>query len=521
MLWFEKHLRRHFPGAAIQATRGRLFDLPPFAGSSSLTLDDLDHWRAIPGRPVEAVSKIVSSARQVILATDPDDEGDLIASHVAAMTPAGVPVYRLRIRALTPQELEHAISAMSTWRDSANAAIARRCFDYTIGLAGGLPSGGSLPVSRVIGHALGLLDDFQLPQYRIAGDCGGGFTVPFASSGLHAAQKAPVENSGPRAQPPIEEPVYLNTEALLVEGAYALDESPHHVYKAAQELYEEGQITYIRTSSTASGAGGESGAVRLAQAFGLPAVSEASFGAITGPHSAILPTPSVDAERVAQPKSLNDRVLQLVCIRTLSELFRCNYAQSVEVVPIREFGVAFMAERTQLIDEGRRGKTIPTLPGLAVPSAILKHIDYSLPPARILPVNRVAEWVSFLAHNNVCPPGELLSNALRLNAITSPEGRLNARGLRIKDAVAHLSEKLISPRVAMDLKAIFSDEGQDIVARLDRALASVGCENILAPTPTPDSPAPPTKESLDDAITVEPPVEYRPLSRRETSAPSR
>lgn len=149
-----------------------------------------------PGRtwtPRAAQLKSLAQGREVVIATDPDAEGEVIARdvHVCVGTVAAS-VTRLRLGALSHQAFGQAWSARQAWRsgDEAAEGDARRRFDRAIAHAF---SQDGLPVGRVLSSALGAAVSKD-------GDLAIGYvqlTLPAADGGRPWVARLPV-NAGNR-----------------------------------------------------------------------------------------------------------------------------------------------------------------------------------------------------------------------------------------------------------------------------------------------------------------------------------
>lgn len=146
---FREILKKAGYSGTVFATGGHLFSAPK--SLFPLLIDRNYHDFRIPVRPerVEALKLLATSADHLFIATDPDDEGEVIAEDVLRMALAenpALPVTRIRLSSLNEKALAAAVSNGSFLRaeDSIPGTV-RRVLDRWIG---GTFSKG-LPVGRV------------------------------------------------------------------------------------------------------------------------------------------------------------------------------------------------------------------------------------------------------------------------------------------------------------------------------------------------------------------------------------
>lgn len=276
------------PGYRVLASFGHVRDLPPKDGS----VDPDDGFAMIwdtyadKVKQLKAITDEAKTADTLILATDPDREGEAISWHVQEVLAKrkALPkhVERVTFNAITkaavteamgrPRELDH---------DLIDAYRARRALDYLVGftlspvLWRKLP--GAKSAGRVQSVALRLVVDrereieaFRAQEYwsviaQMEQD-GVGFAarlvrfkgekierLSIGEAGTAAAAKAAVE-AGRFAVSSVETkpftrnpPPPFTTSTLQQEAARKLGFSASHTMRLAQSLYEDGAITYMRT----------------------------------------------------------------------------------------------------------------------------------------------------------------------------------------------------------------------------------------------------------------------------------
>jgi DNA topoisomerase I len=276
------------PGHRVLASFGHVRDLPPKDGSVDPDNGFAMLWDtyADKARQLKAITDEAKTADTLILATDPDREGEAISWHVqevlAKKKVLPKNVQRVTFNAITkaavleamaaPRELDH---------DLIDAYRARRALDYLVGftlspvLWRKLP--GAKSAGRVQSVALRLVVDrereieaFRPQEYwsvianmeqdgvgfiarlvRFKGEKIDRLTI--GAEGDAMAAKAAVESGRFTVASVETKPMTRNpsppftTSTLQQEAARKLGFSASHTMRVAQGLYEDGAITYMRT----------------------------------------------------------------------------------------------------------------------------------------------------------------------------------------------------------------------------------------------------------------------------------
>ena len=161
-------------GYRVFASYGHVRDLPSKNGSVLPDKDFEMHWDVEPkaAKRLEEIAKAVKGASKLILATDPDREGEAISWHVLQVLDrkkalAGVPVERVVFNAVTKEAV---LDAMRHPRaidgPLVSAYLARRALDYLVGFTLSPVLWRKLPGARSAGRvqsvALRLVCDREL-----------------------------------------------------------------------------------------------------------------------------------------------------------------------------------------------------------------------------------------------------------------------------------------------------------------------------------------------------------------------
>ncbi|HSD91753.1 MAG TPA: type I DNA topoisomerase [Methyloceanibacter sp.] len=285
-------------GYRVIASYGHVRDLPSKNGSVLPDKDFEMHWDVEPkaAKRLDEIAKAVKGASKLILATDPDREGEAISWHVLQVLDRkkaldGIPVERVVFNAVTKEAVLDAMRHPRTIdRPLVNAYLARRALDYLVGFTLSPVLWRKLPGARSAGRvqsvALRLVCDRELEierfktqeywsilaelataknetfQARLVSADGKKlekFDIPDAATAerLKAALEggrfkvASVESKAQRRHPAAP----FTTSTLQQEASRKLGFSPRHTMQLAQRLYEgidmggeaEGLITYMRT----------------------------------------------------------------------------------------------------------------------------------------------------------------------------------------------------------------------------------------------------------------------------------
>ena len=281
----EKYLGKDF---TVLASYGHIRDLPPKDGSVRPDEDFAMDWELYGDKAsrVKAITDAAKSADRLILATDPDREGEAISWHVQELLAKrkALPkdVQRVTFNAITKDAVTTAMGRPRELdQDLIDAYLARRALDYLFGftlspvLWRKLP--GAKSAGRVQSVALRLIcqreheiELFRPQEYwsvaaKLAHD-GTEFTarlVKFEGAKLEKLSlgdkgsadraKAAVEGGAFRVEEVETRPTRRNpwppftTSTLQMEAARKLGFSAAHTMRVAQTLYEAGAITYMRT----------------------------------------------------------------------------------------------------------------------------------------------------------------------------------------------------------------------------------------------------------------------------------
>ncbi len=281
----EKYLGKDY---RVLASYGHVRDLPPKDGSVRPDEDFAMDWELYGDkqRQVKAIADAAKGADRLILATDPDREGEAISWHVRELLAKrrALPkdVQRVTFNAITKDTVTQAMQhPRELDQDLIDAYLARRALDYLFGftlspvLWRKLP--GAKSAGRVQSVALRLIVErereievFRPQEYwQVLARMEHGGTefaarlvrfegeklerLSLGGEGIALRAKAAVEAGAFRVEDVDTRPQRRNpyppftTSTLQQEAARKLGFSASHTMRVAQTLYEAGAITYMRT----------------------------------------------------------------------------------------------------------------------------------------------------------------------------------------------------------------------------------------------------------------------------------
>lgn len=281
----EKYLGKDY---VVLASYGHVRDLPAKDGSVRPDDDFAMDWEVYgdKARQVKAITDAAKRADRLILATDPDREGEAISWHVRELLAKkkALPkeVERVTFNAITKETVTTAMKhPRALDQDLIDAYLARRALDYLFGftlspvLWRKLP--GAKSAGRVQSVALRLIVErereielFRPQEYwsvvaqlehlgtqfpaRLVKYAGTRLDkMSLSGAGTANSARAAVESATFRVEEVETKPTRRNpyppftTSTLQMEAARKLGFSASHTMRVAQTLYEAGAITYMRT----------------------------------------------------------------------------------------------------------------------------------------------------------------------------------------------------------------------------------------------------------------------------------
>lgn len=280
-------------GWRVIASVGHVRDLVPENGSVDTENNFKMRWQIMPGKEkqIKLITDELKKADAVYLASDPDREGEAIAWHLldilkAKKLLADKPVYRVAFHEITKKAVQTAIeNPREIDKNLVDAYLVRRALDYLIGF-------GISPLlwRRNLGKSAGRvqsvavklvvdrekeIEDFKPVEYwSVESVCrvnSAEFRANLNKFDGQKIEKMTIENQGQVdnilakiGNPEIRATVIdiekkktqrkpaapFTTSTLQQEAARKLYFASKRTMSAAQHLYEQGLITYMRTDAT-------------------------------------------------------------------------------------------------------------------------------------------------------------------------------------------------------------------------------------------------------------------------------
>lgn len=375
-------------GYRVEASVGHVRDLPPKDMGVEPPTFKPHYEKTTRGKDVlKKLKAAVDAADGVMLATDPDREGEAIAWHLADALKLKNPK-RITFHAIEAKPVKEAIAAPRTIdMQLVHAQEARRVLDrlvgYTVSPALSGAIGHALSAGRVQSPAVRLVVErerairaFKPTQhYGVVLHFAGGWTAawdtkPHLAEGQEyftdadfAAKVAAVrdvrvsafEDGQSKAAPPAP----FTTSTLQQAAQVALKLKPKAAMDTAQKLYEQGAITYHRTDTPNLSADGFQQLAGFSAGAGIPlADKQRTWKAKDGAqeaHEAIRPTHFEEREAGETPEQ--QALYRLIWARAVASqmpdaVFAVRTAALDAIEPVDGHAVRFQARGKTLIEKG-------------------------------------------------------------------------------------------------------------------------------------------------------------------------
>jgi len=270
----------------VLATYGRLLDLPPSLEAISPEMaKDIRQipWQEIRSGQLSKLRDMCMGADELLLATDSDLEGEMIAFQVSELLGADtIPMSRVNVQGISPDYIAQALRDKSSINmNRVQAAIARRLFDRHLGFQ--LISDDdhyAQSMGRVISPLIKSLAEKPPINTRIECQLNDGWKailrLPNHLS-VHAETLCGMLSSLPAISPikisaekrVLEKPPLVGPEAVLT-CSEQLNMPIKNIVEQLQNNYMEGRLSYPRTDSRRLGEVAQKWAQRIAQKSQTP-----------------------------------------------------------------------------------------------------------------------------------------------------------------------------------------------------------------------------------------------------------
>jgi len=409
-------------GYTVVASVGHVRDLPK-SNKKAIDIEDgfTPHYEVSPGKDsvLADIARLAKKADEILLATDPDREGEAIAWHIAEAVKFGKkPVRRVVFHEITKEAI---IEALTHPRDIdqnlRQAQEARRVLDRLVGydLSGviwkkvryGLSAGRvQSPALRIIMEREREIRAFVPETYwkisaetETSGKESPKAKLPLECS-LEPREKAEVDHiletgrkedwvvvSVDETEAKRSPKAPFTTSTLQQAASTRLGFSPSRTMSVAQRLYEAGLISYMRTDSTnlSQQAIGQISSY-IEKEYGKASVSLRTFTAKSKnaqeAHEAVRPTTIAKKSAGANPEQI--ALYELIWARTVASqmmdarILRTKIVANVTTKSIPDFhanGTRLIATGWLAVDPGARGEDVELPKVIAGESLRLISLD--------------------------------------------------------------------------------------------------------------------------------------------------
>ena len=352
--------RLNVPAFEVIATQGKLFDIQEGHGISED--GQLASWAPISDERIEFIQNKIQSAKRVIIATDNDPEGEVIAAHVAALA-QGKKMARMALGELTESAVEKAMQSLkSIDRKRVENTVVRRVLDRWIGYA--LPEtleNPNVSLGRVSTPLLADIERYPLRRHATRWALGREQTTVHSVTPMDYVEVQATHNQIQQAAQGIEsETVSMDLRPWsgpeLIKTVLERTEADlNEVSQAVQSLYEQGRISYPRTSDQHFSQERAQALKAMSDHFGISRLSQARLAVISAAdealgHGAVMHT---DLSRVDPKKSIRECASLEEQIETLIAK-RCVLVASDVILEVEHKALTVGAKRVTL--ETTRGQ---------------------------------------------------------------------------------------------------------------------------------------------------------------------
>lgn len=252
--------------AEVLATGGALYDIPQ--DTLGLNPNDLtpERWTPTSSRTIQHLSKHFDGAQRVIVMTDADPDGELIAAQVHSVlvaSKATATLERITTPALNAEAVNIALqSPRAIDRKVCVAVMARRAIDRAIGFLCSNPNASGQIAGRVSSKIISTVDRSPLKTLKVAGTHPSqpgwriwGKGISSKRESLRAIETA-FSQMDPELMGSSRESIISKPAPAMLNGADALTLVANQLNiplveaeKLLQTAYERGAISYPRTDS--------------------------------------------------------------------------------------------------------------------------------------------------------------------------------------------------------------------------------------------------------------------------------
>lgn len=501
---------------SIAATYGRLYDIEA-VDPHEFSRDGRVRWKPVNPDRVESILDRLSGARNVVVATDSDIEGEVIAWHLQRLAEiAGQTVNRVHVKSLTPEGIRKALdNPVPVDMAKAEGGVARRIFDNFSQFAIDDYKGKQKPylkgaVSRVVTPLVASIAREELLPTVIKRTYKGADVDVIARvpAGVNPDRVESKIASLPRPMlgdknESTETLEPLNMADAITICSSALKRTPSESFNDLKELFDKGRISYFRSDSRrASPEALNTMSQALSNHVSLSGVRDSRIGhdvpGAQDAHEGIIPldlpsNPFASLANMPPDEATLSilwrhyaMVLNQSRVRKVSRELSCSAAESSGWAALQRLGVDLEFTREYLENgTGSSREWDPTFLAHGVPS-------WSSRQGPVMRRNFSGEELVFqrMVDLNIGRPSTLSMHAAKFGSRFISGGVLNGRGMAAINEARNVCPNLLDPQVARKVEAQLHDpeEGVSVTDKVVEALSASGWLKSTEPSLAPDQP---------------------------------
>ncbi|WP_372997364.1 toprim domain-containing protein [Marinobacter sp.] len=472
----KRALRANQIDGKVIATNGRLFDLP--SSEIGLTTSfNVQRFEAVDPSHYESIKSDLM-APELVIATDPDEEGDMIAWTIGKLR-EGLETYRAELFDFTDKSVATAIEKLRPVTTAEPPALSRRIFDRLLGFSGN----DGMFLSRSAGALLGFASATSLAITKTVES----ISCQDADNGMAFCERFnDVQGNG--VQFGIEKPGQLPRLRHLYALGPELGATPEETFNALQELYTGDEISYFRTDAMTLNESAHEALENLSNESGFDNWSRRTPLSTQTTHPGIYVTRYVDSpptrgQRSSRKSVLAQKLHRYICNATLFAMSDPDTRSRVRLIKHDRLYTATTSQS--------RGQTY-SYPDttFSLSDDILTGSPDLCATHKSFEVKKETSIALALSGMGVGHPSSWASLARSYSCLFDKNGRMSTRGVAFFHKHKSEAPALLEPDIARAIEATLLDPQIDRQSKIQKTLSLAGIdparfENRLAPEPGP------------------------------------
>lgn len=474
----KRALRANQVEAKVIATYGRLFDLPSSNMGITKSLG-VERFEAVNPDHCKSISEDLMAA-DLVVATDPDEEGDLIAWTIGQIR-GDRKTYRAEMFDFTPKSVSSALENLRIVSSAEPPALTRRIFDRLLGFSGN----DGMFLSRTAGVLLGSAAGSPLPTTKRTS-----LTHNQENFGEAAFLEQYFDVYDNEVSFNHEKPGDLPKLRHLYALGPELGATPTETFEALQELYISDDISYFRTDSMSLNNSAHDALEILADESGFENQCQKKPWSNRAPHPGIYVTRYVDSHprrgrALGRRSELAQTLHRFICNATLFAMSDQKSRTNVRVV---KGGKAY----TSTIAECRGQTYSYPYSTFSLSTDILEGAPRVPPRSHSLPINKETSIALTLSGQGIGHPSSWAALSKNYSPLIDRNGRLSSRGVAFLHKHKLEAPALLEPNIARAIEATLLDPQPEMAVKIEKALKLAELdlskfENSLTPDPSPNA----------------------------------